>query len=238
MAVASRSQSSNGRPSAVDRIDLLRLADADDVGRAALHDGDVDAAGAEILRHVVAAVAGAEDHAPCGPSSRRRWCSAPECITSPLKASRPGSVRPDRDAADAGGEDDVPRLHRALAAVAAPQRHRPAALALSSQRPPASSVPVQKLSSSALDIGLEPVGELVLGDEHRPGRRERHQRQVVDVHLVVQRERMVAQPPVVADALVAVDDQRVDAEMVEPRRDADRPAWPPPTISTVGSRSV
>ena len=37
------------------------------------------------------------------------------------------------------------------------------------------------------------------------------------MHFVVQRQRMVARAPVVADALVAVDDQRVDAELMQAR---------------------
>ena len=50
-------------------------------------------------------------------------------------------------------------------------------------------------------------------------RRERHVGQVVDLDLVVQRERVVALAPVVADALVLVDDERVDADLPEPGRD-------------------
>ena len=71
----------------------------------------------------------------------------------------------------------------------------------------------------ALDIGLEPVRQLVLGDVDRPGRRERHIGQVVDVHLVVQGQRVIAHAPVVADARVPVDDQRVDAELRRAARD-------------------
>ena len=41
------------------------------------------------------------------------------------------------------------------------------------------------------------------------------------MHFVVQGERVVALAPVVADALVAIDDQRVDAERAEPRRDRE-----------------
>ena len=89
--------------------------------------------------------------------------------------------------------------------------------------------PRPEVQLETLDVGFEPVGQLVLGNEDRPGRRKRHQRQVIDVHFVVQGERVVAQAPVVADALVAVDDQRVDAESVEPRRDRRaRPGRRPP----------
>ena len=71
----------------------------------------------------------------------------------------------------------------------------------------------------ALDIGLEPVGELVLGDVGRPVRRKRHVGQVIDVHLIVQRQRVVALAPVVADARFAVDDQRVDVQLLQARGD-------------------
>ena len=75
-----------------------------------------------------------------------------------------------------------------------------------------------------LHIGLEPVGELVLRDVGRPVRRKRHVGQVIDLHLVVQRQRVVALAPVVADALLAVDDQRVDAELRQARaRSTARP---------------
>ena len=42
---------------------------------------------------------------------------------------------------------------------------------------------------------------------------------MIDLHLVVQRERVIARAPVVADARVAIDDQRVDAELGEARGD-------------------
>jgi hypothetical protein len=60
---------------------------------------------------------------------------------------------------------------------------------------------------------------------------------MIDLHLVVQRQRVIALAPVVADARLAIDDQRVDAELVS-RAAIERPACPPPTTSTVGSRSA
>src|SRR4029078_469939 len=38
------------------------------------------------------------------------------------------------------------------------------------------------------------------------------------VHFIVQRQRMIARAPVVADAVVPIDDQRVDAELMKARR--------------------
>ena len=111
----------------------------------------------------------------------------------------------------------MPRMQLALRAVRAPQRHRPArVLFIVGAALEFNAVPVVELHR--LGVGLEPVRELVLRDVDRPVRRERHVRQVVDVHLVVQRERVVAPAPVVADARPAVDDQRVDLELAEARR--------------------
>ncbi len=42
---------------------------------------------------------------------------------------------------------------------------------------------------------------------------------MVDVHLVVQDERVIAIAPVVADARLAIDDQRIDAQLLEARGD-------------------
>jgi hypothetical protein len=44
---------------------------------------------------------------------------------------------------------------------------------------------------------------------------------VIHVHLVVQRQRVVALAPAVADARPAIDDQRVDLELREPRGDRE-----------------
>ncbi len=41
---------------------------------------------------------------------------------------------------------------------------------------------------------------------------------MIDVHLVVQRQRMITRTPVIADARVPVDDQRVHAELMQPCR--------------------
>jgi hypothetical protein len=71
----------------------------------------------------------------------------------------------------------------------------------------------------ALDIGIEPVGEFVLRDIDRPVRRERHVGQVIDLHLIMQRQRVVALAPVVADPGLPIDDQRIDPQLLQPRRD-------------------
>src|SRR3712207_7413039 len=68
------------------------------------------------------------------------------------------------------------------------------------RRPPRSTLfPYTTLFRSRLGVDLEPVGQHVLWDEHRPGPREGHVGQVVDARLVVQRQRVVAAAPAVAD---------------------------------------
>ena len=106
-----------------------------------------------------------------------------------------------------------------LAAVGPAQHHGPALLllvvaaALEFRRSP-------EVQLHAFDIGFEPVGELVLGNVGRPVRRKQHVGQVVDLHLIVQRQRVIALAPVVADPRLAVDDQGVDLQLLEARGDA------------------
>ncbi len=173
------------------------------------------AACAQILRHVVAAVAGA-DHDRLAPVPRRAVGVLAGMHHRAGEVVEARERRLDRNGTDAGGEDDMARMQHALGAVAALQGHRPAlrgfVIAAGGQLRVGPVVEVE-----ILDIGFEPVRQLVLGNEHRKGRRERHQRQVIDVHLVVQGERVIAPPPVVADPLVAIDDQRVDAQRPQAR---------------------
>ena len=68
-------------------------------------------------------------------------------------------------------------------------------------------------------VHLQPVPQHVLGDIFRPGRRERHIGQVVDLDLIVQSQRMIPHPPVVADARKLIDHQRIDIQLAKARRD-------------------
>ena len=199
----------------VDRVHLLGLADRHDIGRAALHHSDMGPAGAEILCHVVAAVAGADhDRLASLPGRAVRIGTGMHHRAGEGVETR--QRRLDRNGAHAGGEDDMARMQHALRPVATLQRHRPALRALVVvARGELRVGPVVEIE--ILDIGLEPVRQLVLGNEHRESRRERHQRQVIDVHLVVQGERVIAPPPVVADPLVAIDDQSIHAQRPQAR---------------------
>ena len=143
-----------------------------------------------------------------------------ECSTVPPKFVKRRNVRNVRNAADAGRHHDVARAHLARRAVGAAQHDRPAAVRLVvGAALELGAGPVVELH--ALHIGLEPAGELVLRNVGRPVRRKRHVGQVIDLHLVVQRQRVIALAPVVADARLAIDDQRVDLQLREPRRDRE-----------------
>ena len=72
-----------------------------------------------------------------------------------------------------------------------------------------------------LGVGLKPVGDLVLGREHRPVVRELQVRHVVVPHGVVQAERLVPATPLVTRAGALVDDDRGHTELPEPRREPD-----------------
>ena len=70
-------------------------------------------------------------------------------------------------------------------------------------------------------VRLQPVGDLVLGREHRPVVRELDVGQVVVPDRVVQAERLVAAAPLVAGPGVLVDDDRRDAELPQPGAERD-----------------
>ena len=171
----------------------------------------------QVLRDVVAAVAGADDERalarPCGSVvvlARMQHLAA--------ESAQRRDLRQVGNAAHAGRHHQMPRMHFALLALRRAHDGRPpfggyvvrAAFELAAR-------PVVELHR--LDVGLEPVGELVLGDVDGPVRRERHVGQVIHVHLVMQGERVVAPPPVVADARPAIDDEGIDAELAKPGGD-------------------
>ena len=202
---------------------LRRGLDIGDQGRAALNQRDLGAARMQILRDVVAAVAGADhDRRLAAPFFTVAVLAGMQHRAGEILQGR--DVRHIRDAADAGRHHDVARMHRALAAIGAAQHHRPASfrLIVGATLELGAGPEVQL---HGVDIGLEPVGELVLGDIDRPVRRERHIGQVIDLHLIVQRQRVIAFAPIVADPRLAIDDQRIDLQLLAAaRRSKARPA--------------
>ena len=70
-------------------------------------------------------------------------------------------------------------------------------------------------------VHLEPVGDLVLGREHRPMVGKRDVRQVVVPDRVVQAERLVALAPRVTGTLVTLDDDGRHAELAQARAERD-----------------
>ncbi len=208
------------RPFVVERIRQLRARlDIDDERRAALDDGHLGPRRAEVLGDVMPAIAGAEDDgAGAGPILAVGIFAGVEHPA--LEAVEPGDFGPHGNAADAGRHDEVARVQRARAAIRCFHRNRPIAhrFVIGAADKLGSGPDVQL---HRLGIGLEPAGQLVLGDVGGPVRRERHVGQVVDLDLVVQRQRVVAQAPIIADPLVAVDPQGIDAELGQPCGDRE-----------------
>ncbi len=88
-----------------------------------------------------------------------------------------------------------------------------------------------------LHVHLEPVGDAVLGREHRPVVRERQVRHVVVPDRVVQAERLVALAPGVAGALVLLHHERRHARGASgARRARCRPARRRRSGRTAGAR--
>ena len=197
--------------------ELRRWFDIGDQGRAALHQRDLGAARIQVLRDIVTTVAGT-DHDCLLALPALAVVIAAGMHQRTGEVFQAGNFRHVRNAADAGRHDHMARTHGAFRAVGRPQHHRPAAfsfvVAAADELGAGPEIQLQ-----ALDISLEPVGKLVLRNIDRPIRRERHIGHVIDLHLVVQRQGMIALAPVVADALLAVDDQRIDPQRLQPGRD-------------------
>ena len=111
-------------------------------------------------------------------------------------------------------------LHDALAAVRQAQPHAPDARRLV-EGGAAEFRLVPDVAFHRPGIGLEPAGDHVLRQVLRPVRRPRQIGHVVQVDLVVQRQRVVPLPPDVPDPLAHVDEEGVDAEQPQPRRDGE-----------------
>ena len=193
--------------------------DADDIGGAALDHGDRGAAGGKILRHVVTAVAGADDDGGFAPPvfAIRVATGMDDLAGERIQARQ---IRHVRNAADARRHDDVFWRERANATFRVAQNGGPSPPVVIEARLDQFG-PGPEIQLHRLDVMFEPVGEFVFRNVDRPVRRERHVRQMIDMHLIVQRQGMIALAPVVADAGVPVDDQRVDAKLGQARRNRE-----------------
>ena len=133
-----------------------------------------------------------------------------------LERLEAGQLRDQRIGGNPVREHDVARVHDPLAAVSQLERRVPAPgpvvpLTLRELR----AGPVVDLHG--LRIDLEPHPQHVLRNVVRPRRRERHVGQVVDLDRVMQCQRVVAVAPTVADPRPLLDDERVNAELVQSR---------------------
>ena len=202
-------------------IELGTRLDIDDEGRATLHDGDAGAVAVQVLRDVVRAGAGAEDIDVAAFPLRAagEFARMDNRAFETIQGRNVGDVR---RPAHAGGHHDVPGMQRPMNAVGHVHVEfgGPALLG---------DIPRSALEARAgpevdlhgLDIGLEPVRDLVLGNVLRPGLREGQVREVVGMLLIVQLQPVIALAPVVADPGHAIDDQRLDTERLQPRRSRD-----------------
>ena len=86
-----------------------------------------------------------------------------------------------------------------------------------------------------LRVHLEPVGDLVLGAEHRPVIGERKVGEVVVPDRIVQAQALVALPPGVAGPLVLLEDDRRHVQPPQPCAERDS-ALPAPDDHDVGLR--
>ena len=186
---------------------------------ASLDERRVHAMAVQVERDVVGAAAGAEDERVL-PLPGRAAVEAFGMDDLPLEIAKARQVRDHGIAADAVGEDEMPGPDDALAAVGAPQPGGPAFRRVVPGAADEFRVrPAVDLHG--VGVELEPVSQHVLRDVFRPGRRKFHVGQMVQVDRVVQRQRVVALPPAVADARPLLDDKGIDAQLVQPRRDRE-----------------
>ena len=165
-----------------------------------------------------------------GPGCAEEWCWSPR---NDVHARERREVRL---AGHAGGE------HQLLRA-----QHERLALALDLDGPLAGLLVVRRglrlgarpvVELHHLGVGLEPVGDLVLGGEHRPVLGELDVGQVVVPDRVVQAQRLVAAAPLVAGTGPLVDDDRRHAELAQPgARARCRPGRRRRRARRAGSRS-
>ena len=197
-----------------------RCRDLHDVRRGALHHRDVGA----VLPQRAADVEGASCCDPITTAFLPAYASGPGCAEewcwSPRNMSMPG----DRRACSACRTS----RWRAPAASGAARRGWPSRSTSTVHSPVSSSYdarlglgarPVVELHH--LGVGLEPVGDLVLGREHRPVLGELDVGQVVVPDRVVQAQRLVAAAPLVAGPRVLVDHERRHAELAQPGAERD-----------------
>ena len=134
----------------------------------------------------------------------------------PIHAREPRDVRP---AGHAGRHHQLLGPERALDPVPLDDKHPLARVLVIARAGRGRRPPVVELHHTR--VHLEPVGDLVLGREHRPVRRKLDVRQVVVPHRVVQAQRLVPVAPRVARTRVAFDDDRRHLQLAQARPEGD-----------------
>ena len=140
----------------------------------------------QVLGHIVPAVAGAE-HERCLAFPRGPIGEAFGMQDLAGKILEPRQRRDFGNAADAVGKDDVPRTHDAFGPIRMADRHTPAfsivVIGAVDELGAGPEIDLQRIG-----VILEPVGQHVLRNVFRPGRRKRHIGKMIDVDRVVQRQ--------------------------------------------------
>ena len=197
-------------------IHLRTWIDADNGGGTALDDGGGNIMAVQILRHIMPAIAGAQ-HQRLLAAPGRAAGEAVGMDDVAGKGFKPRQLRHFGNTADAIGKNNMARCHFSYRAICAAQPHAP--------MPGLGIIVTAQEFRAGPDIDfqrpgvmLKPIGQHVFRDVFRPGRREGHIGQVVHMHLVMQRQRMIALAPIIPDATMLFDHKRIQPKLTKPRR--------------------
>ena len=196
---------------------LCAWLDVDDQGRVPLDHRDIRTVRIQVLCNVMTAVARPEDqHVALGPIGTFPEFTGMQDLSGKVRQAR--NIRPIGNAADTSRHDDMAWMDLPCAAVGQTQHHGPPLVLLVVGA--ASELGAgPEIELHDFDVGLEPAGDLVLGDVGRPVRREGQVGQMIDLYLIVQGQCMVPVAPVVPDAFFAINDERIDLQLRQLRCD-------------------
>ena len=189
---------------------------ADNGGGTALDDGGGNIMAVQILRHIMPAIAGAQhQRLLAAPSGTAGEAVGMNHIAG--KGFKPRQLRHFGNTADAIGENHMAWRHFSYRAICAAQPYTPMpclGIIVAAQEFRAGP----DIDFQRPGVMLKPIGQHVLRDVFRPGWRELHIGQVVHMHLVMQRQGMIALAPIIPDATVLFDHQRIQPQLAKPRR--------------------
>ncbi|MPL79701.1 hypothetical protein SDC9_25585 [bioreactor metagenome] len=198
--------------------DLHQAVRANDMGRGALHHGDVGIRlpkrGADVMRRVVGT-----DHHHLLPGPVVGALVLRAVLDLAAEALHPREGGHVRLARHAGGKHQLRGAERHLLAVAVHLDLPGAACRVKARLLHLGARPVIQLHH--LGVHLEPVADLVLGGEDRPVVGELDVGQMVVPDRVMQAERLVARAPLVAGPVMLVEHDGRHAKLAQPRGKGD-----------------